>query len=431
MRAWAWELLKWATALAVLAGLGVGAWLVNGRMRAEARSEADAVEAERRTQPGGIVKFSPDSVESHGIVDEPARTVVWRPRVTAYGRLVVNPRAAVELRAPFAGTLRAAPDGGWPSLGRRVRAGQTLARLEVRVAPMDLLDMRAKLADARARHEGADKVIKVLDERLRRLKPSPTAPPLAQSEYDEALVKLREAEAQAAGAKAAADQWQAALTALEHRGGPNDVWSVPLLAPADGEVTDLASGPGSAVAADAVLARVVDYRRALARLDVPAEALAVGPPESAELTALLPTAPALGSAEVPREDGPPVPAALLGVAGQVDAVSQLTACWYEAADAPPGWRPNLFVKALLPGAGQARDAVAVPRSAVLYHQGRALVYVCLSPGRYQRTGVQILGTDGDDYILARGVGDLVGERVVVRQAQVLLSEEFRGEADND
>src|SRR5262249_49877065 len=147
-------------------------------------------------------------------------------------------------------------------------------------------------------------------------------------------------------------------------------------------------------------------------------------------TALLPAAPPLGSAEAPREDGPPVPAALLGVAGQVDAVSQLVACWYEAADAPPGWRPNLFVKALLPGAGPARDAVAVPRSALLYHQGRTLVYVRLNPGRYQRCEVQVLGTDGDSYVLAPG-NVVAGDPVVIRQAQVLLSEEFRGEADND
>jgi hypothetical protein len=97
------------------------------------------------------------------------------------------------------------------------------------------------------------------------------------------------------------------------------------------------------------------------------------------------------------------------------------------------WRPGLFVKAYhrAPEA-PSREAIAVPAAALLYHQGRALVYVRLSTGkseRYQRREVQVLGREGDRWILAGGIS--VGDPVVSRQAQVLLSEEFKGDVDND
>jgi hypothetical protein len=72
----------------------------------------------------------------------------------------------------------------------------------------------------------------------------------------------------------------------------------------------------------------------------------------------------------------------------------------------------------------------VPSAALLYHQGRALVYVRLSPGRYERREVQVLGRDGERWVLAPGEVQ-AGEPVVCKRAQVLLSEEFRGEMDND
>ena len=48
---------------------------------------------------------------------------------------------------------------------------------------------------------------------------------------------------------------------------------------------------------------------------------------------------------------------------------------------------------------------------------------------YERREVHVLGTDGGRAVLADGVA--AGEPVVSRQAQVLLSEEFRGAVDND
>jgi hypothetical protein len=83
-----------------------------------------------------------------------------------------------------------------------------------------------------------------------------------------------------------------------------------------------------------------------------------------------------------------------------------------------------------------KEAVSVPESAVLFHQGRALVYVRRGPGRFERREVRLLGREGDCWALALrgdqvGKGVSEGEAVVSKQGQVLLSEEFRGDLDND
>jgi multidrug efflux pump subunit AcrA (membrane-fusion protein) len=117
----------------------------------------------------------------------------------------------------------------------------------------------------------------------------------------------------------------------------------------------------------------------------------------------------------------------------VEVQSQFAACWYEVDTSETGagtWRPGLFVKAFVPvPRAEPTAAVSVPESSLLYHDGRALVYVRLSPGRYERREVQVLGRQHGRWVLARGVE--AGEPVVSRRAQVLLSEEFRAEVDND
>jgi multidrug efflux pump subunit AcrA (membrane-fusion protein) len=169
-----------------------------------------------------------------------------------------------------------------------------------------------------------------------------------------------------------------------------------------------------AVEAGAVIARMVDFRHTLVRMDLPQSVLAGGPPAKLELSA----DPARTFLATP-----------VGPAPQVDPASQFLGYWY-AVDNATAWRPGLFVKGWLSVAEAAPvTAVAVPADALLYHQGRALVYVTIGAGRYERREVRVLGRQGSRWVLSGGVE--AGERVVSAGAQVLLSEEFRGEADND
>jgi hypothetical protein len=426
--------LKWVVALALLAGLFAAAYLVHQHARRERAEEAetDTVQVPRRVE-NSVVKLGARLAEAHGIKDEPAGAVSWQRRLPVYGRVVPNPRATAEVRVPFAGTLRGL-DG--LALGSRVAGGDLLGWVDVRFGPQERLDLQTKLVEAKAKQQGAEEVVKIQQERVERFQ-SVSAPALARNELDQALVHLAEARTQLNAARAIVKEWQAALAALDRADRKGAAWSQPLTAPAGGEVTELPARPGMTVEPGTVVARVVDFRSALVRLDLPPVVLEAGPPARVELFALPAVPPALaGPTNRPGAGPPPRPvlAAFLGGAPQVDSASQLAGAWYEvdttAAAAPSLWRPGLFVKAQLPAAdAPARAAVAIPAGALLYHQGRALVYVALGAGRYERREVEVLGRQGDRVVVAEGVR--ADERVVSQRAQLLLSEEFRGAADDD
>jgi hypothetical protein len=449
VRSWLF-LLKWPIALLVLAGILVAGYLINDRVQRQRAERAAGEKADTpKRSPNGIIKLGAELAESHGVKDEPAQSVVWYPRVTVYGRVVPNPQATVELRSPFAGTLRLDPDNAWPMQGRWLRAGQVVGRLDIRVGPQERLDIQAKLDDARAKQDGAEDVLKVQQERLDRFLKQPGFESMARDDFDKARVAVAEARTQVTTARAAVDLWHKALDMLDKRGDrATSPWTEPLSTPADGEVTELAGRPGLAVESGGLIARLVDFRRVLVRLELPPELLGSGqPPTQVELFAVPAVTQPLGSSDLVEDPAQVLLATLIGPAGNVEVASQLAGYWYEAdttqrpkADdnkraietGPNGvaWRPGLFVQAHLKSSqAKPQQAASIPQTALLIHQGRTLVYVRLSPGRYERREVRILGREGDHWIVAAGVA--AGEPVVYRQAQVLLSEEFRGDVDTD
>jgi hypothetical protein len=424
-------LLKWPAALAALAALLYLGYA--GNQWARQRRAAEAVDEPPKRAANRVIKLGAVLAKSLGLEDEPAVAAPWQPRVAAYGRVVPNPRATTEVRVAFGGVLRAPDKGAWPKLGDRVKAGQILARLDVRVGPQERLDLTTRLDEARLKLKGAEEHVRINQQRYDRLRRAGDG--VSRSELDAARKDLTEARTQQDTAAASVKGWQKALDAISGRTGAEEkTWTQPLTCPAEGEVVE-AARPGVAIEAGGLVVRVVDFRAALVRLEVPPEALAEGPPESVEVFAQAPIASALGGASNRPE--PPSSAAtfrarLVGPAPHVEVASQHAAYWYEAdvgGGAGSGWRPGLFVKALVKAPGEAVKAVAAPRGALLYHEGRALVYVRLSPGRFERREVRVLGGEGERWLLSEGVA--AGEAVVSRRAQVLLSEEFRQQVDDD
>lgn len=459
--------IKWVVALGLLAGLLGLAYWVHGEMQKERAREAsgDKVEQPRRIETNQI-KLSAELAESHLIETVAAEPAAWYERVTVYGRVVPNPRAAFEVRSPFAGTVRAEPGKPWRVPGERVRAGQALGWVDIRVGPAERLDLQAKLDEARQKVKGAKDVLHIQQERADRLETVSRDNPksIPQRDWDEAQIGLAEARAQVGTYEAAVKLWENALQEIDQRKDlPNSTWSRPLIAPAGGEITELAAQPGTTVEAGGLVLRIVDFSRPLARLDLPPEVLAAGPPpEKVELTGLMPLPSGLrGATHRPNSNDPAelVKATLIGSAPQVDAASQFAVYWYEVdpkspassrAGAAPGhvtWRPGLFVKsALIAPQARVQEAVAVSATALLYHQGRTLVYVSREPetlkGRemrvFERREVRVLGRQGDKCVLeprdplrdASGFGVEPGDAVVSQNAQMLLSEEFRSDADD-
>jgi hypothetical protein len=394
--------------LSGLAGLVALPWLLPGP-GADGDRPAEAKLAQRA---GASIKLSPKLADLYGIKVEPARGQTWQPRLTVYGRVVANPRATAELRAPFAGTLRA-PLKGWPGLGSHVADGQELAIVQARFSPQERLDLQAKAAEAQEKLTGADEVVKVHEARVQRLGAVTNIVP--QAELDLARVQLAEAKALRAGALAQVQLWQQVLKSLDHQ-----PIAVTLTAPLAAEVVEIGVQPGTAFEAGGVLLKLVDFRRVLLRLDFPAGQGA--PPPELDIALTAPDAEPRSVLSARRS----------GTAPTVDPASQYAGYYYEAhgQEREATWRPGLFVQAHVPDpAGRPVEAVAVPATALLYHQGRALVYVQLNPGRFERREVQVLGREGESMFLGRGVR--AGEDVVTQHAEVLLSEEFRGDVDDD
>jgi hypothetical protein len=438
--------LKWIVAAVLLAGLLAAAYRINGLVQDERAREAmgDKVADQSRVR-NKIVKLSKLSAQAHELEDDPAKGVNWYPRVTVYGRVVPNPLATVEVRSPFAGTLRSSPDQAWPVLGSWLRSGHTLGRIVIRAGPTERLDIQAKLAEAGAKLAAAEEVLTIEKERLSRFGKIQSERVIAPYDLDNAKKLEAEARGQVKTAKAAVDLWQGAWDILQRRGEQSrSHWTEPLTAPAEGEVIELTGRPGMSIESGGLIARVVDTRRPLVRLELPPEVLRDAPaPSQVDLSAIPAVARPLGSTDTVKTAVPVVSATLIGPAGEVDAASQFAAYWYEVTPdkkpdvsglGPAGvsWRPGLFVQAhLKTSAAKPQEAVSVPLSALLFHSGRTLVYVRIGAGRFERREVRVLGREGDRWVLAAGVS--AEEPVVSRNAQVLLSEEFKpqGDMDND
>lgn len=94
----------------------------------------------------------------------------------------------------------------------------------------------------------------------------------------------------------------------------------------------------------------------------------------------------------------------------------------------PGMNPVVYVPS-----GKTYEGVFVEDTALVHWQGRSWVYLRIGPDKFKR---RLISTDqpvsDDDYV----VRDIpLGTEIVLRGAQVLLSEEakseLRGGADND
>jgi hypothetical protein len=433
--------LKWIMAGLLLIGLLSAAHEFNNWMQTEREKESAAnkvVSAAR--SDNGIIKLSKESAESHQLEDEPARAVEWRPRITVYGRVVPNPQATADVRSPFAGTLRAAPDHAWPALGRRLRSGEVFGRLDIRAGPTERLDIQAKLTEARSKLATAEEVLRIEDERLRRFGKISGENVIAPYDLDNARKLAAEARGQVTTAKAAVNLWQGAWDILQNHGEQSSLhWTETLTAPAEGEVAELAARPMANIESGGLIARIVDTRRSLVRLEFPAEVLSRAPaPPDVELWTVPASARPLGSTQMSDHSTHPVRASLVAPAGDVDTATQMAAYLYEVIPVKEGdgagvsWRPGLFVQAHIRAAdSKPQQAVSVPPAALLFHSGRTLVYVRIGPGRFERREVRVLGREGDHWVLATGVS--AEEPVVSRNAQVLLSQEFKplSDLDND
>jgi hypothetical protein len=120
-----------------------------------------------------------------------------------------------------------------------------------------------------------------------------------------------------------------------------------------------------------------------------------------------------------RGAGPRIGARFVSAAARADPRIQGLTLFYVAASG--GVLPGMSVAVLIP-AGATETGTRVPRSAVVWTEGRAWIYVQTDASTFVRRPITTDCSDGDGYF----VGELPSQaRLVVRGAQTLLSEESR------
>ena len=246
-----WHSVKWLATLALVGGILTGAYFINAGRQSERDRETGETKKKSPSSTkeddgrgtGATVSLAADAAERLGLKVEPAVSVEWIEQVAVYGQVIPNPRATTEIRVPFAGVLRA-EGTAWPRLGERVRSGQTLGWLAVRIPPQERLTLNDNLNTARLKQKGAAEVVRIQQDRVTRLEQIAKSEIGSQQQVDDARVLLAQAKTELAMAAAAGQLWQQALHDAESPDGAKpSIYRLRLIAPADGEVTGAARPP--------------------------------------------------------------------------------------------------------------------------------------------------------------------------------------------
>lgn len=291
-----------------------------------------------------------------------------------------------------------------PEAERRMAGIETAALAAARAEPSEVV--QGTVADLRPVVEARGRYLAKAAE-LRALRPALAA---AESEYQRALALFRddrnvsERAVQAAEAQARVERERLAVveTALQSQAD--------LLRAEFGAVlAEMAMNPGSAA-----LAPLLDGREVLVTLAIPPEL------ESAAGRHAVTVEPAGGGARRPARLLSAARAASSGLAG--------ASYWYRTGAA--GLRAGMRVTGRVAAGTGARQGVAVPASAVVWHAGRSWVYVAAAgEGVFERVPVS-LGDPVEGGWFASG-GLEAGRQVVVSGAQLLLSEELEYQIRNE
>lgn len=208
----------------------------------------------------------------------------------------------------------------------------------------------------------------------------------------------------------------------------------PLIAPRGGTVMRIGAQPGEVVQPGQELLELTDFAEPLARIVWRADA-PLPPPKTLMLAPLL--APLTHARRQANDLA--VRARLVGATPGVDSLTRYPVYLYRATRPWPGAGSGTPVTATMAGAGQSASGVLVPTAAAVQWQGLLWVYVerPVEPGAPQNQSQYVrarldASRPVDGGWLLTDSGELprlqAGDRVVVRGAQQLLSEEFRSRA---
>jgi membrane fusion protein, heavy metal efflux system len=335
------------------------------------------------------------------------------------GDVVVPPGRSSIVSSPQTGTLVLAEGGVIPVPGLAVKKGQAMFTLHPLLPPERALPTpveRLNLEDAKINAEGVFKT--------------------AKSQFDQAKINLERfegllkrgdvREAQVVDVRNAYDQAKATYEAAERRwsnfqkaldAGAEDAGKLaplPLRAPADGILINVAVQVGQQVPIGSVLFEVANLDPVYIRVPV-----FVGEEETIDMTK---DAAIGGLADAPGR--PTRSAKPVRTTPSANALTTTVDLYYEVENHDHKLRPGQKVGVSLPLKGED-ESLVVPYASILYdYNGGAWVYESLGKHVFARRRVVVNHVNGPEAVLA--LGPKPGTKVVTDGAAELFGTEFGG-----
>jgi RND family efflux transporter MFP subunit len=405
---------KWIVALIVAAGVIVGLSFafIEGRdeIAREREREAPIKVAPRisRTPEGDVVvTIDRETQQRMGLETAAVIAETVHPEVAAYGRVQEDPEASFVVRAPVSGVLR--PSGrNWPSIGESLSDSVSIGTIEPRIAPIERVDLTTRLSDARADVEAAEarmNVARAAFERARILNADNKN--ISDRVLQEAESALKTEEAKLSAARRNVTELEAATTRQSAGTTP-----VPLVVARGGEVVEVLARPNESIESGQPILRVTHFDRLLARVDLPAGELVDRNLTIARIVA------------VGQEDHP-FAAQRISVAPTVDPATPGVGFLFRISGATPSLRPGAPVLAYLRAPGVAQEAIIVPYSAIVRSGGKTWIFRQVEDDKFSRREVPVDRTSDKGIVTQQSLKP--GERIVVKGAQFLLSEEQKSQ----
>ncbi len=365
------------------------------------------------------VTLKPEAEKRLAIVTAPVEKRPVSRALTMGGDVVVPPGRGSIVSAPQTGTLVASEGGVPPTPGLPVKKGQTIfTLLPILSADRAVLTPveRINFEDARNSAEGQLKAAKPQFEQARinleRMEGlarkgdiSPAQVVDARNTYNQAKATLDAAEG----------RWNIFEKALATGAGAEDAGKLaplPLRAPADGVLINVAVQAGQQVPAGSVLFEVANLDPVYIKVPI-----FVGEEETIDLDK---DAAVGGLADAPgRKTRPAKPVHTTPTANPLATTVDL---YYEVENHDGKLRPGQKVGVTLPLKGEA-ESLVVPYASILYdHNGGAWVYEDMGKHVFARRRVVVDHIVGTEAVLA--LGPKVGTKVVTDGAAELFGTEF-------
>ncbi|NNM86212.1 MAG: HlyD family efflux transporter periplasmic adaptor subunit [Phycisphaerales bacterium] len=344
------------------------------------------------------VHLSAAQIQALGVQSTSVHTGPVPSVLTLYGRLRADPYERFNLSSPLAGVLQAVPGHRWPQLGKRLISGQLVAEVRL-VAPaslqvqlhLELLKLQADLAGAKV----AEHVAQAAYRRAKSLYEQNQAVSLRN-------VQAAQAALATATAQVRADQSGAAAIAREIKKPGSAAGALPLPVLMSGTLTRLLARPGETVAANQPILRIANFHRLLVALALPAGQIAAPPLSTVQVHVL-------GCKQA-------LVAKPLMVGPRADRQTRGLTLFY-ILNNPGGLRPGMALEAQMPVTGKPHIATLIPRSAVIWWQGRRWVFADTGAGNFALTPLVGASPAVHGYLV---IG-FKAHRVVTSGAQILLS----------